>query len=311
MIVIGGDALVDLIDRGQGLFEACPGGSTLNCALAAGQLGSEVLFVSTLSTDSHGDMLANRLAECNIQLRSDARSDAHTSLAVVSFDETNQPHYAFYRERTADREIPVNEIIASFPQSMSIFHVGSCALICAEDQNAWLQVVMAAKDRDALISVDPNCRPSMIQDPVQYRQGLERFFEEADLIKCSDEDLNYLYPDWTVNGAICFAEKYAPPLFVYTQGSRGLRGFTNLGISVEVEAALPGKLVDVVGAGDSVHGTLLSEIDRLGLTGKQVAYLDESQLHEILTLASRVAVVNCTRVGCQPPTRQEVSEIFG
>ena len=44
---------------------------------------------------------------------------------------------------------------------------------------------MAAKDRDALISVDPNCRPSMIQDPVQYRQGLERFFEEADLIKCS------------------------------------------------------------------------------------------------------------------------------
>ena len=182
-------------------------------------------------------MLANRLAECNIQLRSNARSDAHTSLAVVSFDETNQPHYAFYRERTADREIPVNEIIASFPQSMSIFHVGSCALICSEDQNAWLQIVMATKDRDALISVDPNCRPSMIQDPVQYRQGLERFFEEADLIKCSDEDLNYLYPDWTVNGAICFAEKYAPPLFVYTQGSSGLRGFTNLGISVEVEGA--------------------------------------------------------------------------
>ena len=66
-------------------------------------------------------MLANRLAECNIHLRSNARSDAHTSLAVVSFDETNQPHYAFYRERTADREIPVNEIIASFPKSMSIF----------------------------------------------------------------------------------------------------------------------------------------------------------------------------------------------
>ena len=78
-----------------------------------------------------------------------------------------------------------------------------------------------------------------------------------------------------------------------------------------MEAALPGKLVDVVGAGDSVHGTLLSETDRLGLTGKQVAYLDESQLHEILTLASKVAGVNCTRVGCQPPTRQEVSEIFG
>ena len=237
MIVIGGDALVDLIDRGKGLFEACPGGSTLNCALAAGQLGSEVLFVSTLSTDSYGDMLANRLAECNIRLRSNARSDAHTSLAVVSFDETNQPHYAFIV-----RGLPIGKSLSMKSlrlfRSRCRFFMGSCALICSEDQNAWLQIVMAAKDRDALISVDPNCRPSMIQDPVQYRQGLERFFEEADLIKCSDEDLNYLYPDWTVNGAICFAEKYAPPLFVYTQGSSGLRGFTNLGISVEVEAAL-------------------------------------------------------------------------
>jgi fructokinase len=311
MIVIGGDALVDLIDRGQGLFEACPGGSTLNCALAAGQLGSEVLFVSTLSTDSYGDMLANRLAECNIQIRSDARSDAHTSLAVVSFDETNQPHYAFYRERTADREIPINEIIASFPKSMSIFHVGSCALICREDQDAWLQVVRAAKERGALISIDPNCRPSMTNDPVTYRQGLERFFEEADVIKCSDEDLNYLYPDWTVNEANFFAEKYAPQLFVYTRGAAGLRGFTNLGVSVEVEATLPGLLVDVVGAGDSVHGALLSEIDRLGLMGQQLAHLDVSRLNGILTLASRVAGVNCTRVGCQPPTRQEVSEFFG
>ena len=50
MIVIGGDTLIDLIDRGQRLFEAFPGGSTLNCALAAGQLGSKVLYVSTLSS---------------------------------------------------------------------------------------------------------------------------------------------------------------------------------------------------------------------------------------------------------------------
>ncbi len=311
MIVIGGDALVDLIDRGQGLFEACPGGSTLNCALAAGQLGSEVLFVSTLSSDSYGDMLANRLAECNIQIRSDGRSDAHTSLAVVSFDETNQPHYAFYRERTADREIPINEIIASFPKSMSIFHVGSCALICREDQDAWLQVVRAAKERGALISIDPNCRPSMTNDPVTYRQGLERFFEEADVIKCSDEDLSYLYPHWSVNESDLFFEKYSPQLFVYTRGAAGLRGFTNLGVSVEVEATLPGLLVDVVGAGDSVHGALLSEIDRLGLMGQQLAHLDVTRLKGILTLASRVAGVNCTRVGCQPPTRQEVSEFFG
>ena len=311
MIVIGGDAIVDLIDRGQRLFEACPGGSTLNCALAAGQLGSQVLYVSTLSTDSYGDLLINRLTECHVSLRADARSSAYTSLAVVSLDETNQPSYAFYREGTADRDVPVADIVASFPETMSIFHVGSCALIPKEDQDAWLQVVMAAKDRGALISIDPNCRPSMTKDPSAYREGIARFFCVADLIKCSDEDLEYLHPEWTDRALEKFIETYSPQLCVYTRGAEGLQAVTKLGISAQVSASLPGPLSDTVGAGDSVHGTLLSEIDRLGLVGQQLSELNESQLKDILLLASRVAGVNCTRPGCQPPTRAEVAEIFG
>ena len=310
MIVIGGDAIVDLIDRGQRLFEACPGGSTLNCALAAGQLGSKVLYVSTLSADSYGDLLANRLAECHVQLRAKARSSAYTSLAVVSLDQTNQPRYAFYREGTADRDVPVADIVASFPETMSIFHVGSCALIPAEDQDAWLQVVMAAKDRGALISIDPNCRPSMTKDPTAYREGIARFFHLADLIKCSDEDLEYLHPEWTDRALEKLIETYSPQLCVYTEGAEGLRAVTKLGISAQVSASLPGPLSDTVGAGDSVHGTLLSEIDRLGLVGQQLSELNQSQLTDILLLASRVAGVNCTRAGCQPPTRAEVAEIF-
>ena len=311
MIVIGGDALVDLIDRGQRLFEACPGGSTLNCALAAGQLGSQVLYVSTLSTDSYGDLLANRLTECHVSLRTDARSSAYTSLAVVSLDETNQPSYAFYREGTADRDVPVADIVASFPETMSIFHVGSCALIPTEDQDAWLQVVMAAKDRGALISIDPNCRPSMTKDPIAYREGIARFLHVADLIKCSDEDLEYLHPEWTDRALEKLIETYSPQLCVYTEGAEGLRAFTKLGASAQVSASLPGPLSDTVGAGDSVHGTLLSEIDRLDLVGQQLSELNESQLTDVLLLASRVAGVNCTRAGCQPPTREEVAEIFG
>ncbi len=308
MIVIGGDAIVDLIDRGQRMFEACPGGSTLNCALAAGQLGSQVLYVSTLSADSYGDLLANRLAECHVKLRANARSSAYTSLAVVSLD---GPSYAFYREGTADRDVSVADIVASFPETMSIFHVGSCALIPLEDQDAWLQVVMAAKARGALISIDPNCRPSMTQDPIAYREGVARFFHRADLIKCSDEDLAYLHPEWSDHALATFIETYSPQMCVYTQGAEGLRASTKLGVSAQVSASLPGPLSDTVGAGDSVHGTLLSEIDRLGLVGQQLSELNESQLTEILLLAARVAGVNCTRAGCQPPTRAEVAEIFG
>ncbi|MDG1157251.1 MAG: carbohydrate kinase [Litorivicinaceae bacterium] len=311
MIVIGGDAIVDLIDRGQRLFEASPGGSTLNCALTSGHLGSDVLYVSTLSRDVYGDLLVARLQECHVILRADARSDACSSLAVICLDEANQPSYAFYREGTADREIPVDAVIASFPTQMSIFHVGSCALIPSDDQDAWLQVVLAAQEHGALISIDPNCRPSMTRDPDRYRKGIARFLQVADLIKLSDEDLEYLHPEWTDQALSRFIETYSPQLCVYTRGSEGLTGFTGKGVTVSVEASLPGPLSDTVGAGDSVQGTLLSEIDRLGLSDHALFELGAESLREILTFAARVAGVNCTRAGCQPPTREEVKTIFG
>ena len=311
MIVIGGDAIVDLIDRGQRLFEACPGGSTLNCALASGQLGSDVLYVSTLSRDAYGDLLIDRLHECHVTLRADARSDAYSSLAVVSLDETNQPSYAFYRDGTADREIPVDAVIASFPPQMSIFHVGSCALIPSDDQDAWLQIVLAAQERGALISIDPNCRPSMTTDPDRYRKGIARFLQVADLVKLSDEDLEYLHPEWTDHALSRFIETYSPQLCVYTRGSEGLTGFTCGGVTVSVEASMPGQLSDTVGAGDSVHGTLLSEIERLELSGRALSELTAETLQEVLTLASQEAGVNSTRAGCQPPTREEVATLFG
>ena len=151
----------------------------------------------------------------------------------------------------------------------------------------------------------------MTKHLVAYREGIARFFRLADLIKCSDEDLRYLHPEWTDRAVETFIETYSPQLCVCTQGAEGLRAFTKSGISVQVSASLPGPLSDTVGAGDSVHGTLLSEIDRLGLVGQQLSELNESKLTEILLLASRIAGVNCKRAGCQTPTREEVAEIFG
>jgi fructokinase len=311
MIVIGGDAIVDLIDRGKRLFEAYPGGSTLNCALAVGLMGSPVLYVSTLSTDSYGDLLVDRLSECDVRLRPNSRSLACSSLAIVSFDQNVMPWYTFYRNGTADREVPVADIVESFPKEMSAFHVGSCALIPREDRDAWFEIVQAAKQRGALISIDPNCRPSMTEDRDEYLEGLIRFFKAADIVKLSDEDLNYLHPEWSENALETFAEEYAPQLCVYTAGSDGLVGFTRLGVSARVPAVLPGVLADTVGAGDSLHGALLSEIERLNLIGDQMSRLDKDQLSEILTFAAQAAGINCTRAGCQPPTRQEITSIFG
>ena len=311
MIVIGGDAIVDLIDRGNQTYEACPGGSTLNCALATSLLGSSVLYVSTLSTDTYGQLLVDRLTECGVRVPEKARSNANSSLAVVSLDASFQPSYAFYREGTADREVPVERIISEFPEQMSVFHVGSCALIPRADQDAWLAIVKAAKRRGACISIDPNCRPSMTPDPAAYRQGIARFFALADLIKLSDEDLSYLHPDWADDALDQFVAQYRPPLVVMTRGPEGVTAITRSGNRGSAPAVLPGIMADTVGAGDSIHGTLLAEIDRLALSPESLAQLDQDTLDAMLTLATQVAGVNCTRVGCQPPTREELRQYYG
>ena len=310
MIVIGGDAIIDLIDRGNRIFEAFPGGSSLNCALTSGQLNSDVLYTSTLSTDAYGELLVNRLRECHVDMRADARSDAPTSLAVVSLGQADQPNYVFYREGTADREIPVDEIIAAFPQKMTVFHVGACALIPYKDQEAWLKVALAAKSRGAIISIDPNCRPSMTKNLKRYRSGIAKFLEIADLIKLSDEDLRYLHPEFVEDIYLYFSELYRPALCVYTTGASGIRGLTGKGVSSAVSAYLPGQLLDTVGAGDTVQGTLLSELDRLSLNPESLRDLDQVTLESILTLAAQVAGINCTRTGCQPPTLDEVFEVY-
>ncbi len=121
--------------------------------------------------------------------------------------------------------------------------------------------------RSELSPVDDK-RPDCLQ------RGNCTFFRLADLIKCSDGDLEYLHPEWTDRAVETFIETYSPQLCVYTQGAEGLRASTKFGVSAQVSAFLPGLLSDTVGAGDSVNGTLLSEIDRLGLVGQQLSELN-------------------------------------
>ena len=88
------------------------------------------------------------------------------------------------------------------------------------------------------------------QRPNYLQRGNCTFFRLADLIKCSDDDLEYLHPEWTDRAVETFIETYSPQLCVYTQGADGLRASTKFGVSAQVSAFLPGSPSDTVGAGD-------------------------------------------------------------
>lgn len=308
MIVIAGEALIDLVDQGNQTYQAIPGGSPYNCAMAIGRLGGTVSFASHFSSDHFGDQLVKHLQHSQVTLLSPERVHLPSTLAVVSFDDTMQPHYGFYLQGTASLQVDAAQVIARLPPSINIFQASSLALVNPDHYQNWYQVAVAAKQRGALIATDPNCRPAMVTDPDDYRARMADFFQLVDVVKLSDEDLAFLHPGQDPVECIHdLQENSHLSLVVLTQGGDGTYARTAQGVEVNVEATLPGKLVDSVGAGDSFQGALLFKLNDMGCqTEEQVASLSQLQLTELLQFASRVAGINCTRSGCQPPWSDEL-----
>lgn len=304
MIAIGGENLIDLVQTGlaEGLpqMRAIPGGSCYNCARAAARQGAEVAYLTPISTDAMGDLLAQRLVADGVQLAA-PRVAAPTTLALVSIRD-GQPSYGFYRTNTAERAVTTDTLRAIWPKRAGIFHVGSLALIDGPDAQAWEETFATAHSMGILTALDPNVRPAMISDPRAHRDRIARMMRQACVVKLSDEDLSHLWPDLEVRAApAALAAGSGAALVVITRGAAGaLVWFNSQAFEVSGTPAQP--FVDSVGAGDTFMGTLLAGLDGLGVSDRAgLAALSRPTIEALLDRACRAAALNCQSAGCNPP----------
>jgi len=111
VIVVGGEALVDLVDE-HGLHRPVPGGGPFNTAIALGRLGIPVAFLGTLSHDEYGGLLAGRLLEAGVDMSLVRWSDAPTPVAVVHRHDDGTNSYTFYLTGTSLADLPPDELLA-------------------------------------------------------------------------------------------------------------------------------------------------------------------------------------------------------
>src|SRR5690606_18157039 len=119
------------------------------------------------------------------------------------------------------------------------------------------ELVRAARGR-ALVTFDPNCRPTVVPDRALAVAQAEAFVALSDVVKASDEDLAWLYPARTVEQTLRAWLELGVTLAVVTRGGDGA-----LAVTRDASADVPGVAVtvaDTVGAGDSFMAAL---IDRL------------------------------------------------
>lgn len=308
MIAVGGENLIDFVQAaGVGLpsYTANPGGSPYNCAIAVARQGVQTGYLTPVSTDALGGLLAARLEADGVQLLAE-RSEKPTSLAVVSLED-GIPTYAFHRSGTAERQVDLALLERIAPAGMEVFHVGGLAVAGGQDADDWQAFFSACAARGICTSLDPNVRASLVDDRAEYMARMERLLTSARVLKLSDEDLFWMYPEADLEAAIkVLRGKTGASLVVVTLGPDGAIGFAG-GHRVTIPAAPVDPLIDTVGAGDTFMATLLAQISRDGMLGADTLGAMSAQvLEQVLMTASKAAAINCTRSGCNPPFLSEL-----
>jgi len=168
---------------------------------------------------------------------------------------------------------------------------------CAATYAALLKREAATK----VIMIDPNIRPSFIKDDATYRARLHAMLGDADIVKLSDEDLDWIDPDGaTADKARKMVADYDLKLLCITEGAKGVTGYTAK--SEVFVASEKATVVDTVGAGDTFNAGVLASLHQAGLLSKsQVATLSDTAIRDALALGAKVAAITVARAGANPP----------
>ena len=297
MIVVAGEALIDLIVRPDGQLVPVAGGGPYNTARAIGRLGLEVAWLGGLSRDHFGQVLQGGLVADGVSLALAQRTDLPTTLAVAELDEGGSATYRFYVEGTSAPAVAAEVLAAGLPMSTRAVHVGTLGLVL-EPMATTLEALVAGLPGDVLLMVDPNCRPSIIRDPDGFRARIGRVLARADVVKVSIEDLAFLVPGRMADESARRVVALGPRVVLITDGARPVRAWID-GAVCEVEAPAV-TVVDTVGAGDTFGGAFLACL--LAGGGGREAIADPAAVLRAVRFAVRASAMVCERPGADPPT---------
>ena len=302
MFVVVGEALVDLVgQRGDRTFSAHPGGSPANVALGLARLGVPVTLKTRLGRDAFGEMILAHLEASGVRVDGGPGGGVSTSLAIA----TLAAGIASYDFRI---DWDVGEL-APLPVETRCLHTGSLATVLQPGKANVVDLVEREHKRGRVtVSYDPNVRPALLGDAARARPDIERLVALSDVVKASDEDLRWLYPDRRYEDVAQSWLASGPALVVVTRGGSGLYA-VSAGLELR-RGAVPIDLVDTVGAGDSFTSGLLDGLHRADLVGgarrEALAAIDEATLGSVVDAAALIAAITCSRPGADPPTRAEV-----
>jgi fructokinase len=308
-VAVLGEALIDFIVGDDGAYRPHLGGSPYNVAIGLARQGINVSYLSPFSDDTFGDQLHASLRRERVDLPIARRSLWPTSLALVTIDDKGMPTYRLYREGIADKDTSFDEIVENLPYELRVFHTGSLAITPSQLPKI-RQLFELMHKKGVVISMDINLRLRASIDTRAYLDGVRSLLPLADIVKASDEDLEpFGFAADTRTAAARAHAEMGSGMLVLTEGSGGALLYTANG-AIEAKSYPVARVADTVGAGDTFHSALLASLHRSHAIRGPYREIDPAVLAASVDFACAAAAINVSRVGCNPPSRQEVEQFM-
>ena len=298
-IWVCGEVLIDLIPRGEKKI-AIVGGGPANTAKALALLGFDSYFIDGISSDAYGEKAKAELLYAGVNLKYAHFTDKPTCTADVSLDAAGVASYVFAIEGSATFDFAHDWLPDPLEIKPAVLQIGTLATIvepAATILLEWARKVATV----APIVFDPNVRSSVVSDRTKYQAAVARWTAISAVIKVSEDDLAWLYPDREQTDIAAQWLNEGAQLVIITKGSYGL-----IGITKEGSVTVPGvkvEVADTVGAGDTVGAIVVEAI-----VERSLAALRGEVLREVLTRAAKAASITCSRAGANPPSSAEIEE---
>ena len=298
-VIALGELLIDFAphsvnEAGYPILSANPGGAPGNFLAALTKYGCKTAMIGKVGDDSFGRLLVKTLQETGIDTRGILIDpDVFTTLAFVSLDASGNRDFSFARKPGADICLTEKEVDESLIAEAKVFHFGTLSLTDKPASDATRHAIELAKYYGLTISLDPNLRKPLWKRETDAKAAIEWSLRQADIVKISDEEIDWLWGISPEEGAEKLLQDYNVSLVYATLGPKGCYA-TNGNHSVTIQSPSGIHVVDTTGAGDIFGGSAMSQFIQCG---KKPSDLTEKDLRQIVSFACTAASLSTQKHG--------------
>jgi fructokinase len=309
-----GEALIDMIctDRGSSLangqnFLKKAGGAPANVAAAIAALGGEVDMAAKVGKDPFGQHIIDLLKEMGVQTELVIQDPNHfTTFAFVSLMHDGERD--FYFNRGADGQLSTEDLKNVELTKYSISHFGSATgFLPGPLQNCYSEMLQKAKEKNNIISFDPNYRHLLFQNNTKsFIDQSWPFIEQCHFFKLSDEEALLITGCDTVQHAASALRNKTNAIFAITLGKEGT--LLSVGNHLEMIQSIPVTPVDATGAGDAFVGAVLFQL--INETPATLQNISIDQWRNIISNANKAGARTCEYMGAMEAFKHLNTSIF-